>query len=40
MAGGRSLGTLDTVLVIAAAVVGLIALFSTLNNMFEWVWKS
>ena len=34
------LSTLDTVLVIAAAVIGLIALFSTLNNYFEWIWKS
>jgi hypothetical protein len=32
--------TADMILAIAAAVVGLIALFSTLNNMFEWVWKS
>jgi hypothetical protein len=30
---------LDTILVIAAAVVGVLALLTTLNNMFEWVWK-
>jgi hypothetical protein len=40
MGGARPVSTLDTVLVIAAAVVGLAALFSTLNNMFEWIWKS
>jgi hypothetical protein len=31
--------TLDTILAIAAAVIGVLALFSTLNNMFEWIWK-
>jgi hypothetical protein len=35
-----AVGAVDTILAIAAAVVGLIALFSTLNNMFEWIWKS
>jgi hypothetical protein len=31
--------TLDTILAIASAVIGVLALFSTLNNMFEWIWK-
>jgi hypothetical protein len=31
---------MDTVLAIAAAVIGVLAVFSTLNNMFEWIWKS
>jgi hypothetical protein len=35
----RRLSTVDTVLVITAAVVGVLALLTTLNNMFEWVWK-
>jgi translation initiation factor IF-2 len=34
------IGTLDTILVIAAAVIGVLALLTTLNNMFEWIWKS
>jgi hypothetical protein len=28
------------ILAIAAAVVGAVAAFSTLNNYFEWIWKS
>ena len=40
MGAARQVSTADAVLAIAAAVVGLAALFSTLNNMFEWIWKS
>jgi len=39
MAAGRpGLGVLDTSLAIAAAVVGILAVLTTLNNMFQWVW--
>ena len=38
--GAATVSTTDFVLAIAAAVVGLGAVFSTLNNMFEWIWKS
>ncbi len=40
VAARPGLGKLDTILVIAAAVIGVLALLSTLNNMFEWIWKS
>jgi hypothetical protein len=33
------LGALDTSLAVAAAVIGLIAVFSTLNNMYQWIWQ-
>ena len=35
--GPRS-STLDTVLAIAAAVIGVLAVCTTLNNMFQWIW--
>ena len=28
----------DTILAIAAAVIGVLAVLTTLNNMFQWVW--
>jgi hypothetical protein len=34
------LSAVDIFLAIAAAVVGLIALLSTLNNIFEWIWTT
>ncbi|OQC22865.1 MAG: hypothetical protein BWX68_03008 [Verrucomicrobia bacterium ADurb.Bin063] len=40
VAARPALGTLDTVLAIAAAVIGVLALLTTLNNMFEWIWKT
>jgi hypothetical protein len=38
VAARPGLGMFDTILAIAAAVVGLVAVFSTLNNMFQWIW--
>jgi len=35
-----AVSALDTILAIAAAVIGVLAVLTTLNNMFEWVWKS
>jgi uncharacterized protein YggT (Ycf19 family) len=32
------LGMLDTSFAIAAAVIGLVAVFATLNNMYQWIW--
>ncbi len=40
VAAQPGLGKLDTILVIAAAVIGVLALLTTLNNMFEWIWTS
>jgi hypothetical protein len=40
MAARPTVGTVDMVLAIAAAVIGAVAAFSTLNNYFEWIWKS
>ena len=34
-----AVSTLDTVLAVAAAVIGLLAVGTTLNNMFEWIRK-
>jgi hypothetical protein len=38
MAAAPTVSTLDTILAVAAAVVGLLAVISTLNNMFQWIW--
>jgi hypothetical protein len=39
MAARPAVSTLDTVLAVAAAVIGLLAVATTLNNMYEWIWK-
>ena len=38
MAARPGLGMLDTILAIAAAVIGVLAVLTTLNNMFQWLW--
>jgi len=40
MAARPAVSTLDTALAIAAAVIGVLAVLTTLNNVFEWIWKS
>ncbi|HVM49007.1 MAG TPA: hypothetical protein VMU04_13330 [Candidatus Acidoferrum sp.] len=39
VAARAGLGMFDTILAVVAAVVGLVAVFSTLNIYFQWIWE-